>query len=147
MDSSEKMKKLLYEIYEGFKLDFYNKLYDKSSANYLTASESFSLEVISSLENATVKQVAEFMGISQPNAAYKISNLEEKGYIIKEQSRTDRRTFYLRVTEKSDDYRRAKNQYMDKLFDNAKEELTKEEQDNLLDCLEMIVKIMPPIEK
>ncbi len=36
------------------------------------------------------------MGISTPNAAYKIGSLVKKGYVEKIQSTTDRREYFLR---------------------------------------------------
>ena len=44
------------------------------------------------------------MGISTPNAAYKIGSLVKKGYVEKIQSTTDRREYFLRPTQKYIDY-------------------------------------------
>ena len=52
------------------------------------------------MDNPTIKQFADCLGISQPNATYKVSSLIEKGYIKKEISADDRREAHLRMSEK-----------------------------------------------
>ena len=82
------IKKEFSEIYEKFKLNFYRNIYleteDSENNGFdLTITESFCLEVIKSLKNATVRDVAKFMRTSQPNAAYKVANLAKKGYVTR----------------------------------------------------------------
>lgn len=103
------MKEEFLKIYNRFRLDFYRNLNFDETEDALTVSESFCLEVINGLDQATVRDVAAFMKISQPNAAYKISNLEEKGYITKTQSQEDKRIFFLNVTKKYDGFLKKKN--------------------------------------
>lgn len=45
--------------------------------------------------------IAELLGVSKPMIAAHISSLEEKGYIFKEESETDKRSFYVRPTGKA----------------------------------------------
>ena len=45
--------------------------------------------------------LAERMAVSKPMIAAHISSLEEKGYIVKEQSPEDKRSFFVRPTEKA----------------------------------------------
>lgn len=143
------MYETLYKIYDNFKLDFYHRLYseEEASEDKLTVSESFCLEVISSLKDATVKDVAEFMRISQPNAAFKISNLEDKGYIKKVQSTKDRRKFYLRETDKYYIYRKHKNDYIKEVMDRLEENLTEEEKEKFNCFMEQILECMPEYNK
>lgn len=52
-------------------------------------------------EKYTPIMIAEILGVSKPMVATHISVLEEKGYIYKEESLTDKRSFYILLTEKA----------------------------------------------
>lgn len=139
------MLRILYQIYDNFKLDFYSKLYaDESTSRQdsLTVSESFCLEVISSFDDATVKKVADFMKISQPNAAFKISNLEKKGYIVKVQSTVDRRKFYLRETDKYYSYRKEKNTYIKEVMARLDQKMSPEDQKHFKKYMVLLLECM-----
>lgn len=125
------LKKEFLETYKLFKLDFYRNLNSKNGSKSLTVSESFCLEVIKGLDNATVRDVANFMQISQPNAAYKISNLEDKGYITKNQSTEDKRIFYLEVTELYDEYSKEKNKFIYELLNELDDTLNEKDKKEL----------------
>lgn len=72
----------------------------KEKAGSLSATEAYSADVIHLLGKPTIKQFAECLGISQPNATYKVASLIEKGYITKEISSSDRRESRLNMSEK-----------------------------------------------
>jgi len=99
-------------VYDKFKLHFYKKIFRRfeSREASLTAVETFCSEVIHVLGAPTVNEFAKFVGISQANAAYKVQNLIEKGYVVKERSESDRREYHLRVTQRFHDYN---NLYID----------------------------------
>lgn len=119
------MKKQFLKVYNRFKLDFYRTLnMGENKEDSLTVSESFCLEVINGLKKPTVRDVASFMKISQPNAAYKISNLEDKGYITKTQSKEDKRVFYLNVTKKYDKFSQNKNKYLADILDTLEKTMS-----------------------
>ncbi len=122
------MKKQFLKVYNRFKLDFYRTLnMGENKEDSLTVSESFCLEVINGLKKPTVRDVASFMKISQPNAAYKISNLEDKGYITKTQSKEDKRVFYLNVTKKYDKFSQTKNKYLADILDTLEKTMSPED--------------------
>lgn len=89
-----------------FKLNFYRQIFKQFEQKEakLTALETFCVEVIYALNHPTVNQFAEFLKISQANAAYKVGKLVEKGYIRKIQSEQDKREFYLEITDKFMEY-------------------------------------------
>lgn len=97
---------MLYEslegVYKKFRLMHYRSLFSRirEKEGSLSATEAFSVEVIYLLNKPTIKQFSDFLGISQPNATYKINNLIEKGYITRVPSDEDRREFRLVVGEK-----------------------------------------------
>lgn len=147
------IKKEFAEIYEKFKLNFYRNIYleseEKNEQGYdLTITESFCLEVIKSLRNATVRDVAKFMRTSQPNAAYKVSNLAKKGYVTKTQSEDDKRTFYLEVTDKYYEYSKIKNKYIDVVVDRIESTCTAEEIETFRKILTLMnEELMPEIKQ
>ncbi|NLW42193.1 MAG: winged helix DNA-binding protein [Tissierellia bacterium] len=139
----EEMINEFLKIYNRFRLDFYRNLNFGEDEDSLTVSESFCLEVINGLDQATVRDVAAFMKISQPNAAYKISNLEEKGYITKNQSQEDKRIFYLNVTDKYYGFLELKNENVVTILDEIMENLTSEEIETTTKMMGRINENMP----
>lgn len=78
----------------------YRRLFFRRADSGLTTSEVFSLYVIELLDGPTIKDYASYLGISQPNATYKLNALVEKGYVEKLPSSTDRREYHLFTTKK-----------------------------------------------
>ena len=100
------LEKNFKEVYDKFKLQFYRKVFDqvRERDGSLSAMEAFSLEVIAMLDRPTVGQFADFLNISQSNATYKVNSLIRKGYLERENSRTDRREYHLVLSEKFNNY-------------------------------------------
>ena len=94
------------ELYRYLRLAHYQKLFATISEKpgSLSATEAFSVEVIYLLGEPTLGEFASFIGISQPNASYKVSALVSKGYITKESGESDKRECRLVVTQKFLDY-------------------------------------------
>ena len=128
----------LNEVYTKFKIHFYQEMFKKlhSRETSLTIVELFCVEIIYSLNNPTVKEFADFIGISSPNAAYKISCLIDKGYIEKVQSEKDRREFHLHVTDKYLDYLNLSQGYVTTVAKREEEEFTPERAAELDSILE-----------
>lgn len=68
-------------VYEKFKLQFFRRLFSqvREREGSLSAMEAFSVEVIHELDAPTIGQFADFLGISQSNATYKVNSLIRKG--------------------------------------------------------------------
>lgn len=60
--------------------------------------------MIDSLNRPTISEFADFLGISQSNASYKVSCLQKKGYVERRQSESDGREYHLVLTKKYYDY-------------------------------------------
>ena len=88
--------------YERFRLMSYRGLFRllRERDGSLSATEAFAVDVIYLLRGPTVREFADCIGISQPNATYKVNSLIQKGYVKKVPSREDRRETHLHVTEK-----------------------------------------------
>ena len=80
-------------LYEHFRLEHYQELFGRirEKEGSLSATEAYSADVIYLLGDPTVSTFAEVLGISQPNATYKINNLAAKGYVVRTASEDDRR--------------------------------------------------------
>lgn len=93
-------------IYRYLRLAHYKNLFATISEKpgSLSATEAFSVEVIYLLGEPTIGEFAEFIGISQPNASYKVNALVSKGYVTKEPCESDKRECRLIVTRKFRDY-------------------------------------------
>ncbi len=85
-----------------FRLDSYRQLFRviREKDGSLSATEAFSADIIHLLGRPTVTQFADAIGISQPNATYKVNNLVAKGYVRKVVPDTDRREVRLETAEK-----------------------------------------------
>ena len=90
------------KCYEQFRLISYRSLFRllRERDGSLSATEAFAVDVIYLLRGPTLKEFADCIGISQPNATYKVNNLIKKGYIQRTPSTPDRREAHLHVTDK-----------------------------------------------
>ena len=90
------------DLYKRFRLMTYRKLFGRirEKDGSLSATEAYTVDVIYLLGNPTVTQLAEALGISQPNATYKVNNLVAKGYVLKTISEEDKRECRLQVCDR-----------------------------------------------
>ena len=88
----------LRQLYRRLRLTSYRRIF--GSIRERSATEAFSADVIQLMGAPTLSQFAQYLGISQPNATYKINNLVAKGYVEKVPSPGDRREIRLQPAEK-----------------------------------------------
>lgn len=146
-------EKLFEDVYLNFKLHFYKEVFKnfESREATLTTVETFCMEVIYALKNPTVNEFASFIGISSPNAAYKINNLIKKGYLNKVQSEKDKREYHLCVTEKYINYYNVSETYVSEVLKNCRESMTDVEWAGFFHALKIIEneqakKVQRPVE-
>ena len=136
------------QVYTKFKLHFYRSIFgrfQKREAS-LTTVETFCMEIIMALGKPTVNEFSRFVGISAPNAAYKINNLIQKGYVRKEQSETDKREYHLVVTQKYIDYYNISYGYLSTVMDRIKARFPAEDVAKIEEMLDIISdELMPEI--
>ena len=136
------------EVYTKFKLHFYRSVFgrfQKREAS-LTTVETFCMEIIMALGEPTVNEFSSFVGISAPNAAYKINNLIQKGYVRKEQSETNKREYHLVVTQKYIDYYNISYGYLSTVMDRIKARFPAEDVAKIEEMLNVISdELMPEI--
>lgn len=96
------LETLFEKLYLQFRANYYRRMVQEIGVREgsLSATEGYCVEIIHLLGQPTVTQFATFLGISMPNANYKINSLVTKGYVLKVHSDEDRREYRLQVTEK-----------------------------------------------
>ncbi len=116
-------------LYLKFRTIYFRKLFDeiKEKTSDLTASEALSVEVIYLLNHPTVREFADFLNISQPNATYKVNSLLKNGYIKKSVSLEDKREYHLEVTDKFLGYYGLNDSYIGEVMKKIREKFSKDE--------------------
>lgn len=143
------LEKSFTEVYDKFKLHFYRKVFElvRERDGSLSAMEAFSLEVINMLGQPTVGRFAEFLNISQSNATYKVNNLIKKGYLERQNSRTDRREYHLVLSEKFFNYMSLLSSYEMTVMQRIRERFPREDVEKFSAMLEVIsAELMPECE-
>lgn len=116
-------------LYEHSRLEHYRELFGRirEKDGSLSATEAYSADVIYLLHNPTVSTFADVLGISQPNATYKINNLAAKGYVIRTYSDEDRRECRLSVGDRFFSYYDTDYPFLAKAIETLSEKYTPEE--------------------
>ena len=136
------------KVYTKFKLHFYRAVFGRFQAREatLTTVETFCMVTIAALGEPTVNEFSSFVGISPPNAAYKINNLVQKGYVEKRQSQQDKREYHLVVTQKYRDYYDISYRYLNTVMERIKTRFPEQDVKRLEEMLEVISsELMPEI--
>jgi DNA-binding MarR family transcriptional regulator len=123
------LEEVFSEIYTKFKLNFYRGIFERleERESSLSASEAYAVEVIYALKEPTIRQFADFLQISQPNATYKVNTLIRKGYIVKEKSHDDGREYHLCTTEKFSRYYAINQNYLNIVMQRIRECFSEED--------------------
>ena len=93
--------------------------------------EAFSLEIIDLLDAPTIGEFADFLNISQSNATYKVNSLIRKGYLVRQNSETDRREYHLILSDKFYNYMSLLTSYEDTVMKRVQEHFSPEDLDTL----------------
>ena len=143
------LEQVFQEVYTKFKLHFYQSIFQRFATREatLTTVESFCMEGIMAMGEPTIAEFSRLMGISTPNAAYKIGSLVKKGYVEKIQSTTDRREYHLRPTQKYIDYYNISYSYLSTVVRRVHERFPQEDVEKLEQMLTIISdELMPELD-
>ena len=141
------LEEVFQDVYTKFKLHFYQNVFQRFATREatLTTVESFCMEGIMAMGEPTIAEFSRMMGISTPNAAYKIGSLVKKGYVEKIQSTTDRREYFLRPTQKYIDYYSISYSYLHTVIERVRKRFPAEDCDKMEQMLSVIsTELMPP---
>ncbi len=116
-------------LYEKLRLKHYHELFSrvKERDGSLSATEAYAADVIYLLKTPTVSTFADTLGISQPNATYKINNLVSKGYAERTASDGDRRECRVTVGDRFYSYYNTDYPFIATGVEKLKETYTAEE--------------------
>ena len=136
----------LSALYSKFRVHYYRDVFKRINSRELslTTTEVYCVEIIYNLGKPTIQEFANFIGISSPNATYKVNSLIKKGYVKKAQSETDKREFHIEVTEKYYRYYNINEKYLDIVEDRLQKALTPEEFEIFNNTLKKIYREMMP---
>ena len=117
------------KLYEHFRLEHYRELFGRirEKDGSLSATEAYSADVIYLLGSPTVSMFAEVLGISQPNATYKINNLAAKGYVTRSMSGADRRECRVSVGDRFYSYYDTDYPFIAEGIENIRDKYTPEQ--------------------
>lgn len=134
------LKDSFINVYDKFKLRFYKSVFElvRERDGSLSAMEAFSLEVIKMLDTPTVGQFADFLNISQSNATYKVNNLIKKGYLERQNSSSDRREYYLVLSEKYYNYMAIFSSYQKTVIERIEKRFPPEDLEKFDEILRVI---------
>lgn len=134
------LKEKFTEVYDKFELEFFRRLFTlvREREGSLSAMEAFSVEIIRQMGAPTISQFADFLGISQSNATYKVNSLIKKGYIIKENSDVDRREYHLHLSEKYYQYSGLMRGYVDTVMERMQSRFLPEDLEKLTEMLRIM---------
>ena len=119
----------IIHLYKRSRLLTYREMFGRirEKDGSLSATEAFAADVIYLLEKPTITQLAETLGISQPNATYKVNNLSAKGYVQKTTSEDDRRECHLHVSERFHSYYDTSDRFIREAVEKLEAEYSPEE--------------------
>lgn len=128
-----------------------NVIFSKFSRDYMELkkdlpirpSEMGVLNIITKREGKyTPLMIADLLGVSKPMVAAHVSVLEKKGYVYREYSSTDKRSFYVMPTEKAVALADESEEKLNNVLKNVEEELGEEKFSLLVGLLETTQKIL-----
>ncbi|MDX9852685.1 MAG: MarR family transcriptional regulator [Tenuifilaceae bacterium] len=105
----------------------------------LTLTQMHYLEVMNSLQNPNITELASALQLTKPTVTVALDKLIEKEYLIKVQSDADRRTSHLHLTEKGRSINDMHEYAHRRFAELMKENLDPEELQQLLVLLEKMV--------
>ena len=132
------------KLYLMFRVNYYRQFVKEIGAKEgsLSATESYCVELIHLMKRPTVSDFANYLGISVPNANYKINSLVSKGYVVRQTSATDRREHHLVVTDKFLNYYGLKDRVISELLQSIRSDFSENEVENFSDMLGRVVALM-----
>ncbi|MBQ3535015.1 MAG: MarR family transcriptional regulator [Clostridia bacterium] len=143
------MLDLITRCYARFRLITYRSMFRllRERDSSLSAAEAFAVDVIYLLQEPTIKEFADCLGISQPNATYKVNHLIQKGYVQKTPSQEDRREAHLHVTDKYMRYWNESNGSLTRALTVLQDRFSADEVATFTRMLQELTEILPEVDR
>ncbi len=136
---SEKLIKAMDKFYHDMSIADLQYAYKTREVGSLSYHDTLYLNIIESHPNRyTSSQIADLLKITRPAVTQKISELTKKGYIIKTQSATDKRVFYLATNPKKSFYTEENKAAELKISKLLEDKYGKENVDKMCEMLEFL---------
>lgn len=119
------MEEAFYRFMKAIDLEQFNEMHKSDWGKEISYSDILYLFIINHKEKTTVSELSERMSVSRPAVTQKINDLERLGLIEKIQSETDKRYFYISITDKVK--KSSQSTKTDKVLDVVKEKYSDEE--------------------
>lgn len=119
------MEEAFYRFMKAIDLEQFNEMHKSDWGKEISYSDILYLFIINHKEKTTVSELSEQMSVSRPAVTQKINDLERLGLIEKIQSETDKRYFYISITDKVK--KSSQSTKTDKVLDVVKEKYSDEE--------------------
>ena len=119
----------LKALYRNLRLVHYRDMFGRISEKEgsLSATEAFAVDVVYLLKNPTVSELSQALGVSQPNATYKVNNLSAKGYVSRLPSENDKRECHITVSDKFHKYYDADCRFLEEALQRVQGRFTEQE--------------------
>ena len=140
------MQSVFKNVYNRFKLHFDRHIFaslGKEQAD-MSVMEALAAEVIYALGNPTVGEFAATVGLSAPNASYRVQSLVRKGYVEKIPSDIDRREYHLRVTDKFKKVYTINEEYIEVVAQRMRDRFSKEDIEKFKEMLTVVSEELMP---
>ncbi len=125
------IKKVLMEKLSNVVVEFYEKLssweHSVVKDTGLTLPQMHTIEVLGSSEPLRMKELAEKMGITTGTLTVNIDKLVKLGYVIRKPNETDRRSYYVALSDEGEEIYRRHHALHLELTEEILSELTPEE--------------------
>ena len=143
------MLDLITRCYARFRLITYRSMFRllRERDSSLSAAEAFAVDVIYLLQEPTIKEFADCLGISQPNATYRVNHLIQKGYVQKTPSQEDRREAHLHVTDKYMRYWNESNGSLTRALTVLQDRFSADEVATFTRMLQELTEILPEVDR
>lgn len=87
-----------------------------------------------------VSEIADALGVARPAATRMLNTLEEKGYVQKEITKTDRRVVYLSLTEKGEELLRRAEQVVNYIVEQVEQQFGEQDANEIVRLTNQLAK-------
>lgn len=135
------LEQQILRLYRMLRLLAYQKIFGTihEKKGSLSATEAFSADVIHLLGTPTMSQFAAYLGVSQPNATYKVSSLVAKGYVQKTVPEEDRREVRLQTCGKFNSYFEEQSERLTRAIESLTDTYSSEQLSLVAEVLDTLV--------
>lgn len=135
----EKFVQAIAKFYYDMSLAELRKLYSDNITKNISYHDNLYLNLIATHQNEfTPSKIADLLRITRPSVTQKINELVKKGYVVKTQSETDKRVFYLALNDETDKYYKELERIDYKVANVIQEKYSNEELEKFHEILEFI---------